>query len=101
MAKPGLIEVACPCCKAALKIDTATETVITFKEAAKAPAFEDFGAAVQKLKGEAARRDEAFQKSMRDERQRKDVLNKKFDELFKQVKEGPDTGPPRKDIDFD
>ena len=29
------------------------------------------------------------------------VLEKKFDELFKQAKENPDMTPPKRDIDLD
>lgn len=30
-----------------------------------------------------------------------DILNRKFDELFKKAKEDPDKGPPKRDFDFD
>jgi hypothetical protein len=100
MAK-GLIEVECPCCRAALKVDVETGAVITHKEPEKPRTVEDIGAAVAALKGEAARREEIFQKSFADQKTRQSVLDKKFDELFKQAKENPDSPPPKRDIDFD
>ena len=57
--------------------------------------------AVARLKGEEARRDEVFRKSVEAERMHGQVLQKKFDELFKQAKENPDTPPPKRDIDLD
>ena len=84
-----------------LKIDPVTEAVISYKEKEKPKAIEDIAAAVQKLKGEAARREEAFQKSFAAEKVHADVLSKKFDELLKQAKESPDSGPRKKDIDLD
>jgi len=97
-----LLEVSCPCCDASLKIDPATGAVITHKEKEKPPAIEDLGVAAAKLKQEAAERDEKFRKSMEDQKNRKDVLSKKFDELFKQAKEDPDSlQPRRKEIDWD
>jgi len=97
----GLLEVTCPCCQAKLKIDPETQAVISHVEHVKPPPIEDLGLAVQKLKGEAARRDEAFQKSFADHKVHNEVLNKKFDELLRQAKANPDTGPRKKDIDLD
>ena len=95
-----LFEVSCPCCKAELKIDAQLRAVIAHKEPEKKPAFEDLAAEVQKLKGAAGRREEAFQKSFAAEKQQGQVLNRKFDELFKQAKEDPNFGKKPRDIDL-
>lgn len=98
---PKTIEVACPCCQAALKVDSETGAVLSHKEKEKPKTFQDFTEAVDRFKGEAGRREDAFQKSLTDHKQQKDVLAKKFDELFKQAKENPDAPPPRREFDFD
>ncbi len=100
MAK-GLIEVDCPCCQATLKIDPETRAVISHKEKERPKTIEDLAAAVQKLKGEAGRRDELFRKNFEAEKSHGKVLEKKFDELFKRAKENPDERPPQRDIDLD
>lgn len=83
-------------------MDPATGAVITHKAKEKPAPVEDLQAAVAKLRQEEAARGEKFRKSFEDEKNRKDVLNKKFDELFKQAKEDPDSlQPRRKDIDWD
>jgi hypothetical protein len=97
----GTINVECPCCRAALKVDAATGAVLTHKEHERPKPIEDMGAAVAALKGQAAKREEVFQKSMADHKTRQSVLDKKFDELFKQAKESPDERPFRPDIDLD
>lgn len=97
----NLLEITCPCCEAKLKVDRVTEAVITYEEKKKAPVIEDFAKAVQNLKGEAAKREEAFQKSFEATRKQGDVLNAKFDELLKQAKADPKKGPPRKPFEFD
>ena len=97
----GLFEVECPCCHAALKIDADTRAVISHKEAERPKTVEDLAAAVAKLKGEAGRREELFQKSVAAEKAHGKVLEKKFDELFRQAKENPDLPPPQRDIDLD
>jgi predicted nuclease with TOPRIM domain len=100
-ARSEMFEVQCPCCEATLKIDPATRAVITHREKEKPAAVEDLSAAVARLKGEAARREEVFRKSLEEQKTHREVLAKKFDELFKQAKEKPDAGRPLKDIDLD
>jgi Zn-finger nucleic acid-binding protein len=98
-AKP--IDVECPCCHAVLRVDSETGAVLTCTEKEKPKTFQDFTEAVDRFKGEAGRREEAFQKSVQDHKQHKDVLAKKFDELFKKAKEDPDAPPPKRAFDFD
>ena len=101
MQSGKLIEIVCPCCESALKIDLETQAVISHKEKEKPLPIEDLNVAVARLKGESARREEVFQKSLQEQKTHHEVLEKKFDELFKQAKESPDLKPPMKDIDLD
>jgi len=100
-SKAALVEVQCPCCQAALKIDPVTRAVISHKAAERPRTFEDMDAAVNVFRGEAARREEVFRRSVEAHKKSKDVLATKFDELLKQAKESPDTPPPQRDIDLD
>lgn len=99
--KSDLIEVKCPCCDAMLQIDPQLKAVISHKEKEKPPVIEDFQAAVHKLKGEEARRAEVFQKSFDEHKGHQKVLERKFDELFKQAKENPDAPRPKRPFDLD
>jgi hypothetical protein len=99
MAK-ATIEVECPCCRSVMKVDIATGAVLNHKQPEKPPAIEDFASAVTALKGEAARREEIFQKSVADQKVRQSILDKKFDELLKEAKSNPDAPPPTRDIDL-
>jgi len=102
MANPmQLISVTCPCCQAVLHVDPATKAVIRFEEHVKPPSIADLEAGVAKLRGEVARRDEVFQKSVESHKNHQDVLSKKFDEMLRIAKENPDAPPPKRDIDFD
>lgn len=96
-----LFEIRCPCCEATLKIDPETRAVIAHQEPEKPPVIEDLSAAVQKLKGEAGRREEAFRKSLAEHQVHGKVLESKFDELLRQAKESPDQGPPKRAFDLD
>lgn len=94
-------EVSCPCCQAKLTVDGELCAVIAHEEAVRPPAIEDLTAAVAKLKGEAGRRDEVFRKSFEAEKNQGQLLNRKFDELFKKAKENPDFGKKPRDMDLD
>ena len=96
-----MLEIECPCCQAVLKIDVETRAVISHKAPEKPRAVEDLATAVARLKGEGARREEVFRKQFEAEKTHGKVLEKKFDELFKQVKENPDVPPPKREFDFD
>ena len=101
MGNSNLIEIKCPCCEATLQIDPELKVVIRHEEKVRPPTIEDMGAAVQKLRGEEARRGEVFQKSFDAQKSHHKVLERKFDELLKQAKENPDAPPPKKPFDFD
>ena len=99
--KSELIEVRCPCCEATLKIDAQLKSVISYEEHVKPRSIEDMETAVQKLKGEEARRAEVFEKSVEAHKSHQQVLERKFDELFKQAKENPDAPAPRRPFDYE
>jgi len=103
MAKKGtaLFDIVCPCCQAELKVDAETHSVITSKAAEKPRELADLEVGLERLRGAAARREEAFQKSFAAEKMQPQILAKKFDELFKKAKETPDEPPPKRDIDLD
>ena len=96
----GMFEIPCPCCKAVLTIDPETRAVIAHTVVEKPPLIEDLALEVAKLKGEGARREQLFQKSFEAEKTHGQVLEKKFDELFKRAKENPDEKRPLRDIDL-
>ncbi len=102
--KPELFEIECPCCRAALKVDPSLGKVISHKEAEKpkhALFEEDLGTAVGRLKGEAAKREDAFNKSFADHKSSEQLRERKWEEMLKQAKEKPDDKPPVRDFDLD
>ena len=96
-----LIEVQCPCCQSMLKIDPQLSVVISHEEPEKPKPIEDLAAAVQRMKGDAGRREDAFQKSFAAEKNQGQVLNRKFDELLKQAKSNPEFGKKPREFDLD
>jgi hypothetical protein len=102
MAKaPQLMTVKCPCCEADLHIDPVTKAVIRFEEHEKRSPLADFDVAMEHMRGEAGRREDAFKKSLESHKNQTEILSKKFDEMLRIAKENPDAPPPKRDIDFD
>lgn len=96
-----LFDVKCPCCGSTLQIDSELELIINHHEPEKKPLIEDLQAAVQQLKGEADRRNDAFEKSFASHRSGEKVREKKFEELLKQAKQDTSGAPPKRPFDLD
>ena len=94
-------DVTCPDCGGVLKIDPVTRSVIAHTPAPKKRTFEDLGSAARALKDQEARRDSLFAQSMQAEKNRDDLLDKKFAEAMKKAKETPLTGKPLRDFDLE
>lgn len=94
-------DITCPDCGGVLKIDPVTRAVIAHTAAPRKKTFEDLGAAARALKEQDARRDSLFAQSLNAEKNRDDVLDKKFAEALRKAKENPAAGKPLRDFDLD
>lgn len=97
---PKQFEVACPCCGALLKIDQATQACIAHTPAARPKTFADLEEAARAMKEQDSRRESIFRQSVEAEKNKGDLLEKKFQEAVKRAKEAPDL-PRVRDIDLD
>ena len=92
-------DVLCPCCNARLKVDPELKAIVAH-EAPKTPRkFSSVDDALGALKGQDEEREKKFAASIEAEKSKKDVLNRKFQELFEKTKD--DTSKPVRDIDLD
>jgi len=94
-------EVMCPDCGGMLKVDPVSRSVIAHTPAPRKKTFEDFGAAAKALKEQDARRESIFAQSVQAEKNKDDLMAKKFAEAVKKAKESPMTGKPLRDFDLD
>ena len=94
-------EVMCTECGGMITVDPVTRAVIGHTAAPRKKTFEDFGAAARALKEQDARRDSIFAQSVEAQRNKDDVLEKKFAEAVKKAKETPMTGKPLREFDLD
>src|ERR1700724_1101045 len=93
-------EVMCPDCGAMLKVDPVTRAIISHKSAPKKK-IEDFGEAAKALREADARRESIFAQSVDAQKNKDDVMAKKFAEAVKKAKETPLTDRPLRDFDLD
>jgi len=100
-AAPVTIDVACPECGATLKIDVATASVISHTPAPRKRTFEDMESAARHMRDQDERKENLFRQAVDAEKNKEDVMAKKFAEALRKAKETPDTGKPLRDFDLD
>ena len=100
-AKMEAFEVGCPCCGALLKVDPETRAVIAHTPPARPKTFNDFEEAARAMREQEGRKESLFRQAVDAERNKADVLERKFQEAVKRAKDTPDTGKPLRDFDLD
>lgn len=93
-------DVLCPCCGATLKVDAATRAVIAHTPPPVKKTFSDMEEAARAMREQDSRKESIFRQSVEAEKQRADLLEKKFQEAVKRAKEAPDA-PHIRDFDLD
>ena len=94
-------DVTCPCCGAVLKVDSATQGVISHVAPVKPKMFQYMEEAARAMKEQDGRRDSIFRQSVEAQKHASELLEKKFQEAVKKAKETPDTGKPIRDFELD
>ena len=101
-SQPATFEITCADCGAVMKVDAETRAVIGHKSAARPKTFNDLDEAARAMHEQEGRRDSIFRQSVDAEKQRGDLLEKKFQEALRKAKESPDIDKPLiRDFDLD
>ena len=93
-------EVLCPCCQAKLRVDPELRAILSHELPPEERSIKDLTDAVKGLKAEAAQRQARFEESLKLQKSKKDLLDKKFQDALKRTKDVPLSKPIR-DIDLD
>jgi len=93
-------EVACPDCGAMLKIDAATGLLVSHTPAPRKRMFEDLETAAKAMREQDERKESIFRQSIDAEKNKADLLEKKFAEALRKAKDAPE-GKPIRDFDLD
>ncbi len=99
-AKHTTFEVACPDCGAMIKIDGETGQVISHMPAPRKRMFEDLETAAQAMREQNERKESIFRQSVDAEKNKADLLEKKFAEALRKAKDAPE-GKPLREFDLD
>ena len=99
--KSPLVEVTCPCCHAALKIDPQLAAVISHEPPPKAAPDVDLDDTAGILRQQEALREDKFRKSVEAEKNKEDLFERLFEENLKKAKEAPAGQKPIRDFDLD
>jgi hypothetical protein len=99
--RQDVFEVTCPDCGALLKIDPATRAVLAHTAAPRKRTFEDFETAARAMREQEERKESIFRQSVDAEKNKQELLDKKFEEALRKAKETPDEGRPLRDFDLD
>ena len=98
--KEKIFELACPDCGAMLRIDAATGLVVSHTPAPRKRMFEDLETAAQAMRDQEERKESIFRQSVDAEKNKADLLEKKFAEAMRKAKDAPE-GKPLRDFDLD
>ena len=99
-AKEKIFEVACPDCGAMLRIDASTGLVVSHTPAPRKRTFEDLETAAKAMREHDERKESIFRQSLDAEKNKADLLEKRFAEALRKAKDAPDTKPLR-EFDLD
>jgi hypothetical protein len=98
--KESTFEVACPDCGAMLKIDRSSGLVVSHTPAPRKRTFEDLETAAKAMRERDERAESIFRQSVDAERNKADLLEKKFAEALRKAKDAPE-GKPLRDFDLE
>ncbi len=98
--KEKTFEVSCPDCGAMLKIDATTGLLVSHTPAPRKRIFEDLETAARAMREHGERTESIFRQSVDAEKNKADLLEKRFAEALRKAKDAPE-GKPMREIDLD
>ncbi len=102
---PGIasppFDVTCPECGGVLRIDPETRAVLAHTPAPRKRTFDDFETAARVMREGEERKESLFRQAVDAERNKEDVMAKRFEEAVRKAKESPATERPFRDFDLD
>ncbi|AXC09753.1 hypothetical protein ACPOL_0372 [Acidisarcina polymorpha] len=96
-----IFELVCPDCGAMLKVDASTRSIIAHTPAPRKRTFEDLESAARGMREQDERKESIFRQAVDAEKNKTDLLEKRFAEALRKAKETPGTGKPLREFDLD
>ena len=101
MATDKQTKITCPCCQATLVLDRETLAILYHTEHRQKAGGASFDGALEELKAKEKQMSSRFQQAVTEEKQRRELLDKKFRELQKHAAENPDEELPLRPFDYE
>jgi len=99
-AKEKTFEITCPDCAAVIKVDVDSGLVVSHTPAPRKRMFEDLETAAKAMREQDERKESIFRQSVDAEKNKAELLEKKFAEALRKAKDAPE-GKPLRDFDLD
>jgi hypothetical protein len=99
MADTDSFDVTCPSCRAVLTVDAKVKVVLRHAPPPRTGPASSLDKAMESLKGEQARREARFKQAADAEKNKEEVLSRKFKAGLERAKDMPDPGPRPIDLD--
>jgi len=93
MANSSSFDIICPCCGALMVVDPETRVILRHEEAKKPLA--DFEQMLKGVGKEKAQRESKLARAMDEQKNREEILEKKFREAVKKAESTPEEKPVR------
>lgn len=84
-----------------LTIDPETRAILSHTPAPRKRTFEDFETAARAMREQDERKESIFRQSVEAEKNKQQLLDRKFAEALRKAKETPDETRPLRDFDLD
>jgi len=94
-------EVTCPDCGGILRVDARLRTVVSHTPAPRKRTFDDFEGAARAMREQEERKQSLFRQAVDAEKNKDDLLNKRFADALKRAKESPVTDRPLREFDLE
>jgi hypothetical protein len=94
-------EVTCPDCGGILRVDARLRTVVSHTPAPRKRTFDDFEGAARAMREQEERKQSLFRQAVDAEKNKDDLLNKRFADALKRAKESPATERPLREFDLE
>ena len=98
--KENTFEITCPDCAAVIKVDAVSGLVVSHTPAPRKRMFEDLETAAKAMREQDERKESIFRQSVDAEKNKAELLEKKFAEALRKAKDAPE-GRPIRDFDLD
>jgi hypothetical protein len=100
-ASENTFDVTCPDCGGILRIDPLLRTIVSHTSAPRKRTFDDFETAARVMREGEERKQSLFRQAVDAEKNKADLMERRFADALKKAKESPATERPLREFDLE